>query len=59
MSQILGFLLFVSLTAMQRGAVPGDDDLSLNSTALAGMGPEAAVPRKASISREEWGWERG
>lgn len=41
---------------MQRGAVPGDDDLSLESSALAGMHPEAAVPRKASIPREEWGW---
>lgn len=59
MSQTLGFLLFVSLVAVLRGAVSGDDDLSLKSTALAGMDPEAPVPRKAPISRKEWGWERG
>lgn len=55
MSQTLGFLLFVSLTAVQRGAVPGKDDLSLKSR---WDGSCSSSPQERIISRKEWGWER-
>lgn len=54
-SQTLGFLLFVSLTAVQRGAVPGKDDLSLKSR---WDGSCSSNPQERIISRKEWGWER-
>lgn len=62
-----GFWLFVSLAAVQRDYAL-DDDMSLQSTPLAGTDPAApgdspleqlACPQERTRPWKPWGWQRG